>query len=98
MGFCMKCGGREISYEPRKRITCNDGTTLSVQVGTNLYCTPRDDNGEYTHVEVGFPSVIPPDSWRDYGDGEFPCDVYGYVPVQLVEEFIAMHGGRKFWI
>jgi|SRR5215831_6158829 len=88
----------------RKRITCNDGTTLSVQVGEHMYCTPRNNDGEYSEVEVSFiqdseeKPYIPPNSWEQYSDGSFPSDVYGYVPVALVEEFIASHGGRKFWV
>ena len=83
---------------PRYPIVCNDGTTLSVQVGSSLYCSPREsENGPWTHVEVGFPSITPPDTWKEYSDGAFPSDVYGYVPVELVEQFIAEHGGRKFW-
>lgn len=86
-------------YMPRNRIICNDGTTLSVQVGENLYCIPRNNEGPWTHVEVGFPSVTPPESWAEYADGSFPSsDVYAYVPVALVEEYIAAHGGRKIWV
>jgi hypothetical protein len=38
--------------------------------------------------------MTPPDTWQNYADGEFPSDVYGYVPVELVEAFIESHGGR----
>lgn len=53
------------------RITCKDGVTLSVQVGKFLYCTPRTDYGPYSKVEVGFPSIRPPDSWEPYFEGEW---------------------------
>jgi hypothetical protein len=55
----------------------------------------------YTNVEVGFIQdpegnvVTPPESWREYGDGTFPSDVYFYIPLTLVEEFIESHGGRQ---
>ena len=39
-------------------IVCKDGTTLSVQASEFHYCTPRDNKGPYTHVEIGFPSTI----------------------------------------
>ena len=101
MKVCMSCGGRVIeASEPRPRIECQDGTTLSVQVGSSLYCTPRTNSGPWTHVEVGFLDVAPPDTWKEYADdvsSETP-DVYGYVPVRLVEEYIAAHGGRKVWV
>jgi len=57
--------------ETAPRVTCADGTTLSVQSGEYLYSTPRNNRGPYSHVEVGFPSVRPPDSWGKYFDGEW---------------------------
>ena len=82
------------------RIWCADQTSLSVQAGQYLYSQPRDDAGPYTHVEVGFvengrgEAVIPPESWLQYADtGELRSDVYGYVPIELVVEFVGLHGG-----
>ncbi len=64
------------SFGPLKNsappIVCADGESLSVQAGRMLYSTPRDDEGPYTAVEVGFPSVSPPYSWAEYFDGTFP--------------------------
>lgn len=97
--YCLKCSGTDI-WIRRHRTRCADGTTLSIQVGENLYCTPRDNSGDYTHVEVGFiqdsngNSVTPPPEWQNYADGTFPSDVYAYVPVIVVENFISQHGGR----
>ncbi len=83
------------------RIRCNDGTELSVQASSTHYCTPRENSAGWFEVEVGYPSVKPPDSWREYYDGdkdEFDNDgtgsVYGYVPAQLVREYIKLHGGE----
>lgn len=83
-----------------KPVYCNDGVlSMSVQASRLHYSTPRTDEGPYTHVEVGFPSVKPPQSWAEYCDGDFetkPCDtVYAYVPLELVAEFIELHGGLK---
>lgn len=84
------------------KIACVDGTTLSVQGSRTHYSAQRRDIGLYYLVEVGFitdskrETVTPPDTWREYTDGDaFPNDVYGYIPVELVEEFIAAHGGIK---
>ena len=81
------------------RIKCLDGTTLSVQASRTHYCDPRDNFGPYFTVEVGFPSTDPPESWRDYIDGDWDTDdrtgtVYGHVPVGLVREFVELHGGE----
>lgn len=89
----------------QKRITCNDGISLSVQANEHAYCSPRDNSGQYTQVEIGyikdstgnrFPA---PDYLREYADEDDSAysTVYGYVPVELVERFIAEHGGRKFF-
>ena len=75
-------------------VTCGDGTTLSVQASHAHYCKPRTDQGPYSHVEVGYPSVPPPETWEQYADGAFPSDVYAYVPVELVHKFIVAHGGE----
>ena len=40
----------------RPRIFCNDGFSLSVQASRDHYSIPRNNEGPYTHVEVGFPS------------------------------------------
>lgn len=82
------------------KVTCADGTTLSVQASRTHYCTPRDDEGPYTQKEVGFifdangKEITPPRSWKPYADGDFPSYVYGYVPVELIEKLITKHGGR----
>jgi hypothetical protein len=83
------------------RHKCKDGTTLSIQVGKYLYCTPRNDEGPYTHVEVGYIrdsngiDVEPPASWNKYRDGE-GSSVFGYVPLQLVQAFLDSHGGALY--
>ena len=80
-------------------IICKDGTKLSIQASMFHYCSPRNDTGPYLKVEVGFITdkngepVTPPKTWKEYADGEFPNDVYGYVPTDMVEKFIKSHGG-----
>ena len=78
-----------------ERIVCADGAWVSVQAGQHAYCTPRDDRGPYTHIEAGFPSVDPPASWRAYAEDldNLTQTVYGYMPYDCVDEFIAVHGG-----
>ena len=83
-----------------KRIECNDGEHLSVQASLCHYSIPRENNGPYTHVEVGYPSVTPGEKWREYFDGDFDesdgtDSDYGYIPINLVAEFIKAHGGIK---
>lgn len=79
-------------------VCCMDGTTMSVQVGNGLYCTPRDNNGPYTHVEVGYPSKVFKQLYDfmegSVADGDDPTKcVYGYVPIELVDELLDACGG-----
>lgn len=78
-----------------EHIVCADGATVSIQAGKNMYSTPRDNRGPYTHIEAGFPSVEPPASWLPYADdvGNLCDTVYGYMPYGRVDEFIEIHGG-----
>jgi hypothetical protein len=75
-----------------KRIICADGFDMSVQASKYHYCAPRTDTGPYHKVEIGFPSA-PVAEFMEYQDGD--DDVYGYVPVEIVNAVIAAHGGIK---
>ena len=79
----------------RPHIICADGLKLSIQASKAHYCRPRSNVGPYTAVEVGFPSkrveeLMP---YIDGPDEEATTTVYGYVPVEVVEQVIEKHGG-----
>lgn len=69
-----------------------------MQANDTAYCEPRRDFGPYTQYEVGFPmmgdepTTLPAD-WAEYADGSHPSNVYGYVPVEMIQELIDSHGG-----
>lgn len=76
-------------------VECADGFKMSVQASAFHYCSPRDSNGPWCAVEVGFPServeqFMP---FIDGGDSDPTDTVYGYVPLSTVAEVIAAHGG-----
>ena len=78
-----------------RRIKCTDGFTISVQGSNGSYCDPREDLADhYYEVECGFPNATP-EYIMDYAENEDdPTEtVYGYVPVELVEKLIDLHGG-----
>ena len=91
----------EPEYQTRKdTLTLKDGVELSVQAGSGyLYSTPRCNllDGNYCDVEVGFPSISPPESWKEYCDDlDKPTDtVYAYIPICMVLDFINDHGGLR---
>ena len=79
----------------KPRIICNDGFSASVQASEFHYCHPRNNDGPYTHVEVGFPSdkeeLLLPYA-ESYDDGN-DTGIYPMVPVEIVEAIIKKHGG-----
>lgn len=86
-----------------KEIVCKDGLRLSVQASAFHYSTPRSDEGPYTTKKVGFINrdgkrFAAPQTWVRYADDHEAgrlSDVFGYVPVELIESFIAEHGGES---
>ena len=79
-----------------KRIECVDGFSISVQATHGSYCSPRTNLGPWSQVECGFPSDVPTEIMGYAEEPEDPTGtVYGYVPIELVEELIAAHGGMK---
>lgn len=88
-------GPRQFGVRPR--VTCRDGYSVSIQASSSHYCDPREDNlYEYTTVELGYPSMAD-NIIKDYAEDEedLTGTVYGHVPVELVEELLAIHGGIK---
>lgn len=80
-------------YRP---IVCNDGFSVSVQASQTNYCEPRNDEGPYTAVELGYPSRVEPKIMPWAEDPSEPTStVYGWVPADLVLEIINDHGGWK---
>lgn len=81
---------------PAAAIVCNDGFTMSVQASVSHYCTPRDNDGPYTTLEVGFPSDYE-DLMMPYAeDLDSPTQtVYPMVPIDIVVQVVEKHGGLK---
>lgn len=76
-----------------ERITCQSGLSMSVQASHFHYCSPRDDAGPYSHVEIGFPNRTI-QAFLPYAENSaVPTDtVYAYVPVEIVEAILAENG------
>lgn len=83
--------------ENRPRLYCNDGYSISVQASAFHYCKPRLDGiQDYESVELGFPSTED-ELINEYAedDSDYTKTVYGYVPIEIIEELINKHGGIK---
>ena len=78
------------------KVICESGLKLSVQASGFHYCSPRENEGPYTAVEVGFPSHEVAELMPYAENPSNPTDtVYGYVPVEIVESIILKNGGIK---
>lgn len=90
-------GVGEITLERKMHtpvIRCKDGFNMSVQTGESNYCTPRSNDGPWTTAEVGFPSECVEEFMPYVDDSDNPTEtVYGYVPVEVIEQVIEAHGG-----
>ena len=82
------------------KIICSDGFTMSVQVGSSLYSTPKKVAKRYSAVEIGFPSEDEPliekyaESYYDPDvDFKYTETIYPYVPVRVVDKVLKKHGG-----
>lgn len=86
----------DIAFPLARRIRCEDGFSMSVQASHGAYCSPRSNIGPWHQVEVGYPSDAPKNLMHYCENPESPTQtVYGYVPIELVEELIAAHGGMN---
>ena len=81
-------------------IVCEDGFSMSVQVGYSLYSTPKKVAKRYSAVEIGFPSE-PEELIKEYAEfapfdedtTDYTDTVYPYVPVKIVDKVLKKHGG-----
>ena len=78
------------------RIQCADGFSLSVQAAGHCYCEPRNDEGPWSAVEVGYPSEKE-ELLMEYAENpHHPTGtVYGLVPVEVISKVIAKRGGTN---
>lgn len=81
-------------YPFYEQIVCRDGWEASIQAHCGMYCTPSDNVGPYTHVEVGFPSereeLLMPYAVNPF---DLTGTVYAYVPSEVIFKVIEKHGG-----
>jgi hypothetical protein len=92
-------------YKPNNpRIYFNNGGSVSVQASHTHYCEPRNDQGPYSEMEVGFPSegTIVPDEIMQHLDGNMDAEdfdkhksVYGYVPISIIKMMVDANDGIK---
>ena len=96
--FLRKTFSKTIFGTPALRpiAVCADGFNLSIQASSMHYCIPNEDlsDGNYSKVELSYLSEEVEGFLPFAEDDEAPlATVYGYVPVETVDAFLAKHGG-----
>jgi hypothetical protein len=92
--LCENRNNPDADWSLAKTITCKSGLSLSVQASHSHYCSPRDNKGPWSQVEVGFPSSKVEELMPYAENSCNPCGtVYGYVPIEVVEHVIESNGG-----
>lgn len=84
-------------------VLCANGVRLSVQASAWHRCTPQDNTGPYTHVEIGFPDAVNTEllayRQRPLPEGDYNANdlgnVYDNVPLDVLNRFTAEHGGVR---
>ena len=86
---------------PRMRCAGNGGSgprlSFSMQASEYHYCSPRNNTGPYSRVEIGFPSRRVT-KWLPYADSfssKPTRTVYAFVPLDLVAEVVDLFGGLE---
>lgn len=87
----------QVTSSHRTALVCSDGFSVSVQMGRYNYCDPRQsglESADYLSAELGYPSE-PEELILQYAEEpEIPTGtVYGYVPMQVLEQVFQKHGG-----
>jgi len=80
----------------RDRVVCKDGFNVSIQASSFHYCSPRENNGPYNSVELGFPSDDMGNEFNEYGEDislSQKGTVFARVPIEKVEVLLEKHGG-----
>lgn len=83
--------------EPAEPVVLNNCGNVSIQASAYHYCSPRHNDGPYTHFEIGYPSdnldlsaILP--YKEDLGNSD-SNSVYAGVPLEAVLEFLIDNGG-----
>jgi len=77
---------------PVDHIVCDDGAVFSIQAGEMLYCSPRENRGPWSSVEVMTVSKNTVPTHWDNCAGE---ELAGYVPIEAVAKEIIARGHKQ---
>lgn len=73
----------------REPIQIDNHHHISIQASSMHYCLPKDNNGKYTHVEVGFPSFA--FSAKFHKEYRLSSNIISYMPLApLIRELAGL--------
>ena len=75
--------------EVRKSLICRNGQKISIQASNIHYCTPQNNEGPWTHFELGYLNQLGYDFLIEYAEDT----VFSYVPKEKVLQLIELNGG-----
>lgn len=80
----------------RPRLVCEDGFAFNVDAGQQFYSEPDGFSMKYITVQLSNVSESI-DVLLEFGfpDGSYDFGTYKFVPVELVDSLIELHGGIK---
>jgi hypothetical protein len=77
-------------------ILCASGLKFSMQASEHHRCSPRNNQGPWDTVEIGFPSRRVEDLMPYVEDEDNPTQtVYTFVPIEIVAKIILDNGGLR---
>ena len=82
----------------RPRIRCYDGFEFSAQASSGHSCTPRQNlkSCDYEEIELGYPNRVDETILEYAVDKGNPTEtIYPYVPIDVVNKLIILHGGLE---
>lgn len=85
--------GDNIMLDRRPQLTLGSGLVISIQASGYHYCSPKDPYGPYVSVEVMIIHGKTPQSWLDQHGYEAEDSIYGWLPVDLLNQTIEDLGG-----
>lgn len=79
----------------RPYLWCNDGFGMSVQGGRTEYSYPRENSPDFLSMEIG--NILSDEElfhpYKDEKHKPYNKTVYGYVPIEIIQQVIEKHGG-----
>ena len=81
----------------RSRVFFRNGSSISMQASNKHNCIPKDDEGPYKSIELGFPQggIKLPEDFDNFRQDDMSSNIFSFVPASEVVKIIEMNNGVK---